>query len=117
MYSVEEQVKIELGIGDIQTYHEVSPSELNSFQLFGMPIPKFIENRQRMFAYGNELLAFSFGFELALNFESQKRKERGDSNFQASHPSGAFIEDLCYFFKFKSVSPHSIDLIYRAILW
>lgn len=114
MYDPNETIKIELE--DIPDATLVSDEEAKDYKLpDGMTMKQFVENRGRVFAYGNELLAFTFGFSLAKAYEEQKQKERGLSH-KVALPTGAFTEDLCYFLKFKNVSPHSIDLIYRALL-
>jgi hypothetical protein len=118
MYSELETLTIELDIEikDLKNYSEISQKEAQEIKLSGgMPLAEFIANRERAFAYGNELFAFTFGFNLAKTYEVQKQKEL-ERDIEIKYPDGAYIEDLCYFLKFKSVSPHSIDLIYRALL-
>lgn len=118
MYSEMETLAIELDIPveTLKTYTEIS--EVNAQEITldsGLTLAEFRANRERVFAYGNELFAFTFGFHLAKVYEEQKLIEQGTPR-KIIFPEGKYIEDLCYFFKFKSVSPHSIDLIYRALL-
>lgn len=118
MYSEDATLAMELDIdlNNVDSYTELSSEDEKNIKLLnGMSLAEFRENRERAFAYGTELFAFTFGFNLAKQYEEQKQKELGRS-VEIKYPDGIYIEDLCYFFKFKSVSPHSIDLIYRALL-
>ncbi|HEY9269212.1 MAG TPA: hypothetical protein VIO39_07170 [Methylotenera sp.] len=122
MYSEDTTLEIELNC-DINNFDanqsgfsKLSPDEQQNITLLnGMTLADFKANRDRAFAYGNELLAFLFGFGLAVKYEEQKQLEQGRT-VKIKWPDGIYIEDLCYYFKFKSVSPHSIDLIFRALL-
>lgn len=118
MYSEIETMAMELDIeiDDLSPYSEITPKEEQNIKFKnGMTLAEFRANRVRVSTYGNELFAFTFGFNLAKAYEEQKLLEIGIHK-KIKMPDGKYIEDLCYFFKFKSVSPHSIDLIYRALL-
>lgn len=117
-YDENETIQIELDIEKtIPDSTEISDDELRTLGLIDdMTFEEFKAARKRARVYGNELFAFSFGFALAKTYEEQKRKERGPDGRSIAWPSGLYIDDLCYFLKFKNVSPHSLDLIYRALL-
>lgn len=115
MYSESETIAIELNIENLDGYTEVEGGDSISLNN-GMSLNEFQANRERVFAYANELFAFTFGFKLAKAYQEQKLIEGGGSPRSIAYPDGKYIEDFCYFLKFKSVSPHSIDLIYRALL-
>lgn len=115
MYSESETIAIELDIENLDGYTEIEREDNISLDN-GMSLAEFRANRERVFAYANELFAFTFGFRLAKSYEEQKLLEGGGPPRCIAYPDGKYIEDFCYFLKFKSVSPHSIDLIYRALL-
>jgi hypothetical protein len=116
MYDEEETIQIERDSEEIPNTTVLDEKEMESLTLpNGMSFAELLANRSRAFAYGNELFAFTFGLSLAKAYEEQKQKEQGHL-CEIPWPSGAYIDDLCYFLKFKSVSPHSLDLIYRALL-
>ena len=117
-YDDNETIKIELGTEEIiPDSIEIQETELKSWTLnTGLSLIDFQEARTKAVVYGNELFGFSFGFYLAKAYEEQKRREVGIASKGIAWPSGAYIDDLCYFLKFKNVSPHSLDLIYRALL-
>ncbi|MBA2660077.1 MAG: hypothetical protein H0U72_11255 [Nitrosospira sp.] len=116
-YDEHETIKIERGLRDIpDTIVLPDPEVIVATLDNGMTMKEFMEDREKAVVYGNELFAFSFGFHLAKAYEEQKRKELGLISKSIAWPSGAYIDDLCYFLKFKNVSPHSLDLIYRALL-
>lgn len=111
------QLCVECDIGDDEgSLQKVTDEELRDTKLpSGMSLAELLENRKRVFAYGNELFAFTFGFYLAKRYEQQRLKEAGISA-EIAMPPLDFVEDICYLFKFKSVSPHAVDLIYRSLL-
>jgi hypothetical protein len=69
--------------------------------------------RKFILKYGNEFLAFDFGFQICLYFELY----RTDGKKRNKPPvlSSEFLNDMCYMMKFKHVSPHSLYLVYRSI--
>ncbi len=75
----------------------------------------FLAHRKRLQAYANEYLSFDFGFRLAREFELIKRKETNNDAVMKT-PTPQFIDDFCYFLKFKSVSPHAVYFVYRSLL-
>ena len=106
----------ELNGEDDSTFTEVPEARLKEIKLStGISLAELLENRQRVFAYGNELLAFTFGFSLAKRYEEQRLKEHKQI-MEIAMPPMDFVDDICCLFKFKSVSPHAVDFIYRALL-
>lgn len=115
-YSLYAQLCVEHEIDDSAGLEEVSREQLQKIPLpNGMSMLDIVDNRNRIFAYGNELLAFTFGFLLAKRYEEQRLSEKGMTAI-IPMPSLDYVEDICYLFKFKSVSPHAIDLIFRSLL-
>lgn len=115
-YSQFAQLCIECDLADESGMEPVSDEELTSVVLEqGFSLAELLDHRKRAYAYGNELFAFTFGWTLAKQYEEQSLKERG-INESVSMPPFDFVEDICYLFKFKNVSPHAIDLIFRALL-
>ena len=76
----------------------------------------FSDGRQFIGSYCNSYFAFTFGFSMARAYHEQKVLESTEKLVQIPQPTMNFVWDTCYAFKFKNVSPHSIDLIYRALL-
>lgn len=117
MYSPLEQLQIEVVHegSDESLWTALTESEIAELKIGDFTAEQFISHRRRLQAYGNEYLAFDFGFRLAREYEIAKRKELG-LNADILSPDVEFIDDLCYFLKFKSVSPHAIFCIYQALL-
>ena len=101
-----------------------NPSDINpddpAFESFsidhnGLNIFQFRNHRNRLKSYANEYIAFDFCFRLAKSYEEQKLKELGFKKSLRT-PSEVFIDDFCYFLKYKSVSPHSLAFILRAAI-
>lgn len=118
MYDNNEMLLTELDADE--GYTEVPQEELSTLTITiggdSITLEEYVKSRRLAMAYSNELLAFTFTFTLAKAYEEQKILEKKGENITLNMPSSGYLEDLCYFFKFKSVSPHSIDLIYRALL-
>lgn len=81
----------------------------------GIDILTFRNHRNRLKSYPNEYIAFDFCYRLARSYEQQKLTEQQQTKeFRA--PSETFIDDFCYFLKYKSVSPHSLAFILRTAI-
>lgn len=115
-YSELTRLCIEFDVDDDQMTKPLSRERLKEIKLSsGMSMLDLLDNRKRAYAYSNELFAFTFGLNLAKAYEEQSLREK-NTPFQIATPSKSYVEDICYLFKFKSVSPHAIDLVYRALL-
>jgi len=79
-----------------------------------VPITKkeILDHRRRLFAYSNEYIAFDYGFRLCKTYELL-RTNRHDTGFS---PNVDYVDTICYFLKFKNVSPHAIFLIFKSLL-
>lgn len=120
MYSLQEQNRAEFEIVHDKSelsedFHELSEEELAQLRIGDLTGHDVINNRKMLFAYGNEFLSFTFGFIFAKAYEEQKLKELGTSNVIA-FPSLGYVNELCYIFKFKNISPQAVYMIYRALL-
>lgn len=73
---------------------------------------ELIAQRRRIFAYANELVAFDYGYRQCMKYEKLRLMFTGPSFW----PEIEFIDIICYFLKFKNVSPHAIMLIYKSLL-
>jgi hypothetical protein len=62
--------------------------------------------------YSNEYPAFDLGFQFCNLYYTVRS---GNSSTAAVELEPNFVEDMCYFLKYKSVSPHAIAMIYRSI--
>lgn len=118
MYSEIEQLQIEVRYdGDPDSFGTaLSEEELKKLKINSIPGDEYLKHRKRLYSYANEYLAFDFGFRLAKAYEIERQKERGNATFKVVDPGAEFIDDFCYFLKFKSVSPHAVFFIYRALL-
>lgn len=93
--------------------------EEQASRLVGPQSEIVLKHRERWFTYANEYAAFDLGFRLAKSYELQKLKE--DNKFkQKDHgfaPDEDCIDTICYFLRFKNVSPHALFLIYKVLLF
>lgn len=123
MYSLESQLEEELGIDFIELLEtvgedsvELTQDELMNIKfLSGLSMGDIIDYRAVILASGNEFLSFMFGFMLARAYEIQKGIEKGEG-IKIGIPTLHFTRELCYIFKFKSISPHAVYLIFRSLL-
>lgn len=125
MYSPDSQLEIEIGISFIgtpefrmeETLTDLRQKELSEIKTANnMSLDKIIDMRSIIFSSGNEFLSFMFGFNLARAYEEQKIKEINNECVNISMPTLHYIRELCYIFRFKSISPHAVYLIFRALL-
>lgn len=75
--------------------------------------PSEEEKRDLLTKYGSEYLAFDFGFQLCQYYVSAELD--GGIDDAAPAVTREYLQDICYFLKFKHVSPHSLYLIYRSL--
>lgn len=69
--------------------------------------------RKLLFAYGNEYLAFDFGFQIVSFYEhSRSDRTKEGSSVRLSRD---YYDTVCHFLKFKNVSPHALHLIYKSL--
>ncbi|MDP2433039.1 MAG: hypothetical protein Q8O33_13555 [Pseudomonadota bacterium] len=113
-YSFDFEVLQDMPLGASE-YTPLSSDELNNKLSSGLTLQQVLDIRERCFAYGNEWLAFSFGFSLAIAYERKKLAGREEAK-ALRLPNLNYTADLCYMFKFKNMSPHAIYMIYRALL-
>lgn len=81
----------------------------------GIDIISYRNHRNRLKSYANEYIAFDFCYRLAKAYEGQKQQENGVKK-EFRDLSEPFIDDFCYFLKYKSVSPHSLAFILRTAI-
>jgi hypothetical protein len=67
--------------------------------------------RKLLYAYGNEYLAFDLGYQFCRFYELE------DGSLRASTLTldEEYLRTVCHYFKFKTVSPHGIFLIYKSL--
>lgn len=120
MYSALEQYNIEMDFsGTIEDdYAKLSSEELKKFKFGEFNGEQFLAHRARLQTYANEYWSFDFGFRLAREYELLKRQQTtgGKQATSISVPDADFIDDFCYFLKFKSVSPHAVYFVYRSLM-
>lgn len=68
-----------------------------------------IEFRGLLYAYGNEYLAFDFGYQFCRFYELR----RGLADKLVLGPD--YLITICHFLKYKTVSPHALYLIYKSL--
>ena len=64
-------------------------------------------------SYGNEYLAFEYGLNLVRFYETARAE--GPSARAKVTPSLSFYKMTLHFMKFKTVSPHAMNLIYKGL--
>jgi hypothetical protein len=69
--------------------------------------------RDLLFGYKNEYLAFDFGYQICKYHELAK--PGGSMRAKALLPMTDYYKIACHFLKYKTVSPHSIYLIYMSL--
>lgn len=68
-----------------------------------------VDDNLFMLDYTNEYFAFIFGLELCNFFERQQPE------YTEPKITKDYIQMLCYFLKYKHVSPHAMIMIYRSL--
>lgn len=81
----------------------------------GLSILQYVEHSNRLKNYPNEYAAWDFCYRLAASYEKLKREQAGESQI-LRNPSFEFIDDFCYYLKYKSVSPHSLAFTLRTAI-
>jgi hypothetical protein len=71
------------------------------------------EFKEFLKSYHNEFLAFEFGLELVRFYE--KMREDGPGPRWDMAPTLSFYKTTAHFMKFKTVSPHAMNLAYKAL--
>jgi hypothetical protein len=72
--------------------------------------------------YANQYYAFVLAFELAAAYEGQRLSEISELIDQDALvnpiriPTTKFLQDLCYASKYKNISPHALELLFRAYI-
>lgn len=72
------------------------------------------EFREILFGYGNEYLAFDFGFQICRFYEISK--DGGSKRAEELVLPPDYYQSLCHFMKYKNISPHAMYTIYRSLL-
>lgn len=122
MYSIDGMIDMELDVvkseNAVQTLTELKKehlviNRLNQTQK-GVTVTaeEIIAQRRRIFGYANEFVAFDYGYRQCMKYEKLRLTFTGPSFW----PDIEFIDTICYFLKFKNVSPHAIVLIYKSLL-
>jgi hypothetical protein len=80
----------------------------------GMPITDFEKSfRDLLCNYGNEYLAFDLGFQFCKFYEIHK--QGGSARAENLKLTRDYYASTCHFLKYKTVSPHAMYLIYKAL--
>jgi len=80
----------------------------------GLPITDIEHKfRELLFAYGNEYLAFDFGYQICRYHELAQ--PGGSQRAQTLTPTVEYYTTMCHFLKWKTVSPHAVFLIYKSL--
>jgi len=80
----------------------------------GYPLAEIeLQFRKLLFAYGNEYLAFDFGYQICKFHECAK--PGGSTRASQLVPSVEFYRTTCHFLKWKTVSPHAVFLIFKSL--
>lgn len=74
--------------------------------------PESEEKRSFLMAYMNEYFAFDFGLQVCNLYHCHGSESGGHSPIK---PTQKYIVNACNFLKFKSVSPHSMYMIYYSL--
>ncbi len=62
--------------------------------------------------YIHEYLAFNIGYHVSLFYVINSK----DSDRKIPHIINAsYLNDVCYLMKYKSISPHAMNMIYRSL--
>lgn len=71
-----------------------------------------VQRRDLLRRYGEEFLAFDFGYKICLYYEMERLE-----NPRSEPPALTLTHliDICHMLKFKNVSPHALYLIYKSI--
>jgi hypothetical protein len=70
--------------------------------------------RELLYGYANEYLAFDFGFQFCKFYEIHK-KEGSSDRAKKIILTPDYYKTICDFMKYKSVSPHSLFMIYKSL--
>jgi hypothetical protein len=77
----------------------------------GYPLSDYeLKFRALLAGYGNEFLAFDFGFQIVKFYQSGLGSKR--ANFM---PDQDYVETICHSLKYKAASPHSMHMLYRSL--
>lgn len=80
----------------------------------GLPVTSNEEAfRNLLFGYLNEYLAFDFCYQICRFYESGL--SGGQERVNSRVLSADYYRTMCHFLKYKTVSPHSLFLIYKSI--
>lgn len=72
-----------------------------------------IELREFLRDYGEVFLAFDLGLQICRFFE--RHKEGANTNARDPSLDIKYAQMICYYLKYKNVSPHAITLIYASL--
>lgn len=77
----------------------------------GYPLSEYaIKFRKLLAGYGNEFLAFDFGFQIVRFYQKGLGSPRGDFT-----PTQDYVETVCHSLKYKAASPHSMHMLYKSL--
>jgi hypothetical protein len=76
------------------------------------PTAAELKFRDLLYGGSNEYLAFDLALQFCLHYEQHKEDAVDLSQFRIDQE---YVEMMCHFLKFKSVSPHSIYVILKSL--
>jgi len=80
----------------------------------GMPLSKDEQQfRDLLLPYANEYIALDFGFQIVKFYELGKAQS--SKRAETLTMPADYYRTACHFLKYKTVSPHAINLIYRSL--
>lgn len=69
--------------------------------------------RELLFGYHNEYVSFDLGFQICKFYETAVNGENSRAGTLVLTED--FYNTICHFLKYKTVSPHSITMIYKSL--
>jgi hypothetical protein len=71
--------------------------------------------RELLFSYANEYVAFMIGFNISLFYERYRSDLFDNPRAARVRLTNDYVETICHFLKYKSVSPHALTSIYKSL--
>jgi hypothetical protein len=69
-----------------------------------------------LISYSNEYLAFDFGFQICKYYET-KHKKKPSKRAAELVLSQEYYQTTCHFLKYKTASPHALQLIFKSLFY
>lgn len=71
--------------------------------------------RKFLFSYSNEYIAFLIGFNISQFYERFKSSLVENPRAFEVSVRGEYMNMICHFLKYKTVSPHALTVIYKSL--